>query len=157
MQLNTTQENNGKLKPAVEILTILALGFAVFLFAGYYDVFEIFVQFSKQHENWELDEILVVSIFLLFASAIFSLRRWLELRQSETLLSQQNKELNQLISEVKQLRGIIPICAECKNIRDDKGFWHQVESYIRDHSEAEFTHSVCPGCMKKLYPEFDDE
>jgi cell division protein FtsL len=157
MKQNTIKKNSEKLTPTVEILIILALGFAVFLVAGYYDIFENFVAFSTQHEDWELDEILTVSIFLVFASAVFSLRRWLELRQSETLLSQQNKELNDLLSEVKQLRGIFPICAECKKIRDDRGFWHQVETYIRDHSEAEFSHSVCPECMKKLYPEFAED
>lgn len=45
------------------------------------------------------------------------------------------------------------ICASCKKIRDDKGYWEQVEVYIRDHSEAEFSHGLCPECMKKLYPD----
>jgi hypothetical protein len=55
--------------------------------------------------------------------------------------------------EVKALKGIIPICSSCKKIRDDKGYWTQVESYIRTHSEAEFSHSICPECVKKLYPD----
>lgn len=53
---------------------------------------------------------------------------------------------------VKILKGLLPICAACKNIRDDKGYWNQLEVYIRDHSEAEFTHGLCPDCMRKLYP-----
>jgi hypothetical protein len=53
---------------------------------------------------------------------------------------------------VKILKGLLPICAGCKNIRDDKGYWNQLEVYIRDHSEAEFTHGLCPDCMRKLYP-----
>ena len=60
------------------------------------------------------------------------------------------------ISERKHLKGILPICASCKNIRDDKGVWTQVESYISDHSEAEFSHGICPECAKKLYPELYD-
>jgi PAS domain S-box-containing protein len=56
--------------------------------------------------------------------------------------------------EVKILRGFLYICASCKETRDDEGYWKQIESYIRDHSEAEFTHSICPKCMEKLYPEF---
>ena len=56
-------------------------------------------------------------------------------------------------NEIKTLKGFLPICASCKKIRDDKGYWTQIESYIRDHSEAEFSHSLCPDCMKKLYPE----
>jgi len=65
-------------------------------------------------------------------------------------------ELRAKEKEVKILRGFLPICASCKEIRDDKGYWHQIESYIRDHSEAEFSHSICPKCMKKLYPEFSE-
>ena len=58
-----------------------------------------------------------------------------------------------LNEEIKVLRGFLPICASCKKIRDDKGYWNQIESYIRDHSEAEFSHSICPDCAKKLYPD----
>jgi len=66
-----------------------------------------------------------------------------------------NRELNQALAEVNKLRGILPICANCKNIRDDEGYWHQIEMYIRDHSDADFSHSICPTCCKKLYPELD--
>jgi len=60
-------------------------------------------------------------------------------------------ELQETMAQVKVLRGILPICANCKKIRDDKGYWKQVESYIRDHSEADFSHSICPECAKILY------
>lgn len=66
-------------------------------------------------------------------------------------------ELREKEKEVKILRGFLPICASCKEIRDDKGYWHQIESYISDHSEAEFSHGICPKCAKKLYPEFNLE
>ncbi|MDA8407531.1 MAG: GAF domain-containing protein [Deltaproteobacteria bacterium] len=65
-------------------------------------------------------------------------------------------ELQDALAQVKKLSGFLPICASCKKIRDDKGYWHQVEKYVRDHSEAEFSHGICPECMKKLYPEFAD-
>jgi hypothetical protein len=61
--------------------------------------------------------------------------------------------LEKSLSEVKTLDGLIPICASCKQIRDDKGYWEAVEQYIKKHSTAEFTHSICPACMAKLYPE----
>ena len=57
-------------------------------------------------------------------------------------------------SEIKQLRGMLPICSSCKKIRDDKGYWNQIEVYIKDHSDAEFSHGICPECVKKLYPNF---
>ena len=60
-------------------------------------------------------------------------------------------ELKEALANVKTLRGLIPICASCKKIRDDKGFWSQVEVYVRERSEAEFSHGICPDCMKKLY------
>ena len=64
------------------------------------------------------------------------------------------RELRQALAEVKALSGLLPICASCKKIRDDKGYWNQIEVYIRDHSEAEFSHSFCPDCAKKLYSEY---
>ncbi|MBW1815163.1 MAG: response regulator [Deltaproteobacteria bacterium] len=64
-----------------------------------------------------------------------------------------NEELEKALSEIKILKGIIPICANCKKIRDDKGYWNQIEAYIRDHSEAEFSHGICPECSKELYPD----
>lgn len=60
-------------------------------------------------------------------------------------------KLQQAIKEIKTLKGIIPVCAKCKNIRDDKGYWTKIESYIQKHSEAEFSHGMCPECSEKLY------
>jgi PAS domain S-box-containing protein len=62
-------------------------------------------------------------------------------------------DLKKALKEVKKLSGLLPICASCKRIRDDKGYWNQLEDYIQKHSEAEFSHGVCPDCTKKLYPE----
>lgn len=62
--------------------------------------------------------------------------------------------LQSALSQVKELSGLLPICASCKNIKDDEGYWKQIEVYIRDHSTAEFSHSLCPTCIEKLYPEF---
>jgi signal transduction histidine kinase len=59
------------------------------------------------------------------------------------------------MAEVKQLKGLLPICSHCKNIRDDGGYWNQIEIFIREHSEAEFSHSICPECAEKFYGEFN--
>lgn len=64
-------------------------------------------------------------------------------------------ELQQALTTVKQLSGLLPICASCKRIRDDEGNWQPVEVYVRDHSEAEFSHSLCPECMARLYPDME--
>jgi hypothetical protein len=58
---------------------------------------------------------------------------------------------------VKVLRGLLPICMNCKKIRDDQGYWQKLEVYIRQHSEAEFSHGLCPECAQKLYPEYLQE
>jgi hypothetical protein len=66
-------------------------------------------------------------------------------------------DLQAAMTKIKTLRGLLPICASCKRIRDDQGYWNQLESYLRAHSEADFSHGICPACTKKLYGElFDD-
>lgn len=67
------------------------------------------------------------------------------------------KDLQDALAKIKTLSGFLPICSSCKKIRDDKGYWNQIETYIQDHSEAEFTHGLCPGCTKKLYPDLLEE
>ncbi len=83
-----------------------------------------------------------------------------ESKRAEESLREKMGELQKAFDQIKTLRGIVPICSSCKKIRDDKGYWEQVEIYVRDHSEAQFTHGICPECIKKLYPEYkqdDDE
>ena len=63
------------------------------------------------------------------------------------------KDLQEALANVKSLSGLLPICASCKKIRDDQGYWSQVESYIQKHSDATFTHGICPDCIKKFYPD----
>jgi PAS domain S-box-containing protein len=65
-------------------------------------------------------------------------------------------ELKDALVSVKVLRGLLPICSCCKMIRDDGGYWQQIESYIRDHSEAEFTHGLCPECLERYYEEIKE-
>ena len=64
-------------------------------------------------------------------------------------------ELQDALADVKLLSGLVPICASCKKIRDDQGFWTQIESYIQDRSDAKFSHSICPDCAAKLYPGYN--
>lgn len=72
-------------------------------------------------------------------------------RQAEKEKDSLIAELEKAMRKVKLLSGLLPICASCKKIRDDKGYWNQIEAYIKSHSEAEFSHSICPDCMEKLY------
>lgn len=76
-----------------------------------------------------------------------------ERKRAEQELQQKNVKLADALSKVKLLSGMLPICSGCKKIRDDQGYWSQVEGYIQKHSEATFTHGMCPDCIKKLYPD----
>jgi PAS domain-containing protein len=79
---------------------------------------------------------------------------------TERKLAEQEREkliddLQTALGSIKQLSGFIPICASCKNIRNDEGYWQQVELYLKEHSDAQFSHGICPDCAKKLYPDLD--
>lgn len=76
-----------------------------------------------------------------------------ERRKTETENKDLIQQLQEALGKVKTLSGFLPICTSCKKIRDDKGYWNQIETYIREHSEAEFSHGICPDCVRKLYPE----
>ena len=73
-------------------------------------------------------------------------------RERTSVLEKTNAELNRALANIQTLSGLIPICAGCKKIRDDRGYWEQVESYIAKHSDAKFTHGICPECSRKYYP-----
>jgi PAS domain S-box-containing protein len=75
-------------------------------------------------------------------------------KRAEEELKEERRRLQKALDDVRTLRGIVPICASCKKIRDDKGYWNQVEKYVTEHSEAQFSHGMCPECLKKFYPDF---
>jgi len=87
------------------------------------------------------------------ASSALALKKEMDCRKArEEELRRSNEDLQKALRDVKVLRGLIPICASCKKIRNDGGFWQQLEEYIGEHSEAEFSHGICQPCIKKLYP-----
>jgi hypothetical protein len=91
-------------------------------------------------ELWKVIFNRVLALFAIWVTALLSLKI-----KSESL------------EEIKVLKGLLPICASCKKIRDDNGYWSQLESYIHKHSEAEFSHGICPECFKELYPDIEPE
>lgn len=159
-----TKNNSSSLKTkAYKDLLLIGIVTAILLVTAiYFDVFDRFVfWYVTQKEPYEMEEIIPVFLVLPFALAFFSWRRWQDLvfemkkrKQTEEMLQEQRDNLQHALSEIRTLSGMLPICSSCKKIRDDKGYWHQVESYIQDHSEAEFSHSICPECAQKLYSEF---
>lgn len=75
----------------------------------------------------------------------------LSIRALQSELKARNRELEEALENVKTLKGLLPICASCKAVRDDNGYWNQVESYLSQHVDVQFTHGICPGCMNDLY------
>lgn len=76
------------------------------------------------------------------------------LNEKNEVLLREKELLERALREIKTLSGLIPICCHCKKIRDDQGYWQQVEKYVQDRTEADFSHSICPECVEKLYPEY---
>ncbi len=118
----------------------------VFVFKSGGFVSELFP--ADPMETWMRSVILVLLIgFGVFVQFVFNQKTRAE-NEKENLIN----ELQASIAEIKILQGMIPICANCKKIRDDKGFWQHLEKYIQDRSEAEFSHGICPDCTEELYP-----
>lgn len=106
------------------------------------------VAYARANElSMKLAGILLVGLMSLFGVQIFVSRRFL----------QQRRELEEARENVRTLSGFLPICASCKKIRDDAGYWESVESYITKHSEAVFSHGICEECLEKLYPGYGPE
>jgi hypothetical protein len=120
-----------------DLVVILIIAIPLFTFASVFHVFERFAEFHQKHGVGPIDDFIIAFAALTIALAIFSLRRW--------------KELQKALSDIRILQGLLPICASCKRIRDDKGYWNHLEFYIETHSDAELIHSICPKCLKKLY------
>lgn len=79
----------------------------------------------------------------------------LEIVYMNQILGDKNKRLSDYLMELQALRGLVSICANCKSIRDDQGKWHPIEDYLIRHPEADFSHDICPKCLKELYPDLD--
>jgi PAS domain S-box-containing protein len=79
------------------------------------------------------------------------------LKQTEAKLQETVAQLRQAVEQIKTLHGIIPICSHCKQIRDDQGLWKRLEVYVREHTEAQFSHGICPTCLEKHYPDLADK
>ena len=129
-------------------------------------IFEVYYDISA--ENAKLHALMnrssgfiFILALVLVAIAILSIYRADEYLQRRKRAEDEKekliKELQGALHDIKILRGLLPICSTCKKIRDDTGYWSQIESYIRKHSEAEFTHSYCPDCYQKVMEELDKE
>jgi len=119
---------------SIKFTIYIAIGCSLLTIFGYY--------FSPEGgELWKVIMNRTVAIFAIWVTALLSI-----------------KIIRDNLKEIKILQGLLPICSSCKKIRDDEGYWNQIESYLRAHSEAQFTHGICPDCFKEHYPglEYED-
>ena len=136
-----------------ELAVILVTGFLLFIFAARFDILEKIVEFARRHENYEIDEFMTLIAFSFFGVLVFSWRRWRDIRTLSNNLLLRNTELKDALEQIKTLQGILPICSNCKKIRDENNVWHQMESYVSNHTKAQFSHGLCPDCAGRLYPD----
>jgi len=101
--------------------------------------------FSYLQKPYDIDQLLL------------HIRRAIEKQKAAAERERLIIQLQEALEKVKTLRGFIPICASCKQVRDDEGYWSQVEAYVSKHTLAEFSHGICPECAKRLYPEYYKE
>ncbi len=106
----------------------------------------------RGHSPIEIWNIAMYLVFFVIVTLLLSKLR-ITMQQREGLITKLQNALN----AVKELSGILPICANCKKIRDDEGYWHDVDVYISRHTKAEFTHGICRECANKLYPSLFDK
>lgn len=137
----------------LEILIVLILTF------GWEFWFEdlTFAYLDLKHAPEELSErmeyIITSSVFVFIALIVpFGI-----IIRDVSRLEETTKRLQGALDNIKTLEGLLPICANCKKIRDDDGYWQQVEVYVRQHSNAKFSHGICPECAHQLYPGLYDE
>ena len=121
----------------------------VFHFSGEHSeatnlVSEILQAFSVSMLPWGLAFMVLNAVIGLFLG---------KMKQADKEKSEVIAELKKALEEIKTLSGFLAICASCKKIRDDKGYWNQIEAYISEHSAVKFSHAICPECSEKLYPD----
>jgi len=114
----------------------------------------------SNHFHWIVYILCILFFSIVTCITIHKYRKLMKMlidkvKQQREYLKSKNNELSNALENVRTLKGLLPICSHCKKIRDDKGYWKQIESYISENSEAEFSHSICQDCAKKYYPDLD--
>jgi len=110
---------------------------------------------ANKPEDFTEEDVKMASGFgELAAIALTNSRNQEERTAAEQQREEVIRELQEALEQVKKLSGMLPICSHCKKIRDDRGYWKRIESYIEEHSEVAFSHSICKGCARKLYPDY---
>ena len=152
-----TQYFRQKSRSFKDLAVIAILLLIVFSFSAAFDVFNTVIGFVYRHDNWQLDELFMVAIYLVFAIAIYSWRRHKELviqtrmrEKAEAEKARLVPQLENALAEVSSLMRLLPICSSCKKIRSKRGDWYEVEVFIQNQFHTRFDAGTCPSCARKL-------
>jgi len=137
----------------LELLIVLVLTTAWEFWLEDFTFGVIKVEHAEEGFTERLEYIITSTVFVCIALII---PLWIIVRDFSRL-EKTTQRLQGALDNIKTLEGLLPMCASCKNIRDDDGYWQQVEVYIRQHSNAKFSHSICPECAHQLYPDLFNE
>ncbi len=141
-----------------DIVVIALVSIVVFALSAAFDVFDKVISWVYRHETWQLDELFTVSVFLVFAFTVYAWRRHRELTEeirhrqaAEAEKALLIPELESARADVHILKKLLPMCSLCRRVRDDEGYWDQVEAYVEHHLSTRFDAGTCPECARKLY------
>jgi len=139
-----------------ELVAISAITVVSFLTFTQLDVLELVVSYSEKYEYYEIDELISTSFVLTLCLTVFSIRRWREALRYNKLLIDKNNQIIKANYQIKVLKGTLTTCSYCKKIKDSDGSWKQLEVYIDSHSEAQFSHGLCPECSEIPLKELEE-
>jgi heme exporter protein D len=124
----------------------------------FFDVVNKIVSWFYVHESWELDDLTAVSVFLVIALVVYAWRRRNEVLEEVRRREEAEEERNELLPKLEEMRAdaqrlkkLLPICGGCGKVRDDKGYWNEVELYVQAHFDMKLSYGVCPECARRLY------
>ena len=148
----------GKTRSTKDLTGIIVVAVLVFALSAWFDVFNKIVAWMYSHDTWQLDELFTVTIYLVFAIAFYAWRRERELLEQSSRRQKAEEEkarlapqLERALADVSRLRKLVPMCSHCRRVRDDRGYWEQVEAYVEVNFSTRFDSGLCPECAAKLY------
>jgi hypothetical protein len=141
-----------------DLLVINGVAVVVFALSARFDIFNKLVDWMYRHDTWQLDELFTVAIYLVCAFAFYAWRRHRELveqihrrERAEAERAQLTPRLERALADVSHLKKLLPMCSSCRRVRDDRGYWDQVEAYVEVHFSTRMDAGICPECAAKLY------
>jgi hypothetical protein len=141
-----------------DLVLVAVTAIVVFVLSASVDLLNMVIGWIYKHETWQLDEMFTVFIFLTFAMSVYAFRRYRELvaeinrrTQAEAANAQLIPALERAREDAASLRKIVPVCPSCKRIRDTKGNWFELETYLEIHYRTRINDGLCPGCARDAY------